>query len=123
MKKLLGLFALFISMPVLAHTPVCSCQVNANKVQCEGGFHDGSTATETKMNVIAYSGEPLINGELNKASRFSFELPTQPFYIVMDVGPGEMFELDWQDILNMKKNHFSQSETNKLVTLDTSKLD
>lgn len=102
----------------MAHTPVCSCELNKQKVQCKGAFHDGSEAIETKMNVVAYSGETLIHDELDKASRFSFELPTQPFYIVMDVGPGEMFELDWQDIKNMKKNYYTESAVKELTTVN-----
>ncbi|MCR6651377.1 MAG: hypothetical protein NVV73_07730 [Cellvibrionaceae bacterium] len=82
----------------LAHTPVCRCELNGQKIDCRGGFDDGSNAGGTTMRVISYSGDTLASGALDKNSRFSTKLPSETFYILMDVGPGEMFEVDWRDI-------------------------
>lgn len=29
---------------------------------------------------------------------YRFTLPDQPFYLLMDAGPGHVFEVDWKDI-------------------------
>lgn len=102
--------ALLCSAAVYAHTPVCRCERNDNRIDCEGGYHDGSSAVDVTMRVITYTGESLAIGKLDNASRFSTALPTQPFYILMDVGPGEIFEVDWRDIEGMDKQHFQTNE-------------
>lgn len=107
MKFALLPFALLCSAAVFAHTPVCRCELNSNQIDCEGGYHDGSKAAEVSMSVYAYSGEVLASGKLNKASRFTFPLPKQAFYVLMDAGPGEMFEVDWMDINGVSKGMFA----------------
>ena len=56
--------------------------------------------------VLAYSGETLADGVLDARSRFNTPLPGQPFYILMDAGPGEMFEVDWRDVVGIDQQHF-----------------
>lgn len=97
---------------VYAHTPVCRCELNGDRIDCEGGYHDGSSAAEETMRVIAYNGATLATGKLDTASRFSTPLPSQPFYILMDVGPGEVFEVDWRDIHGMTANLFDSAGGN-----------
>ncbi|MFK4751782.1 hypothetical protein [Oceanobacter antarcticus] len=97
---------LVYSSVVYAHTPVCQCQLQENQVICEGGYHDGSEAVGVTMTVLTYHGVTLANGKLDKASRFHFELPASPFYVLMDAGPGEMFEVDWSDIPGIDKHRF-----------------
>lgn len=115
MRILMLAVALFCSAAVYAHTPVCRCEFNDGQIDCKGGFHDGSGAADVTMRVIAYTGESLVTGKLDDTSRFSTALPSQPFYILMDVGPGEVFEVDWTDIEGMERQHFQtagQVETN-----------
>jgi len=107
MRIFLSAAALMCSVAVYAHTPVCRCELNGNQVTCQGGYHDGSKAVGVTMRVIAYSGEALAAGELDSASRFNTALPEQPFYILMDAGPGEVFEVDWQDIVGMAGDQFA----------------
>ncbi|HCP78314.1 MAG TPA: hypothetical protein DIU11_11435 [Pusillimonas sp.] len=107
-KALLVAIALLCSAAVYAHTPVCHCELNDQRINCEGGYHDGSGAVDITMRVVAYGGETLETGKLNSNSRFSTALPTQPFYILMDVGPGEMVEVDWRDIEGMDSNHYDE---------------
>lgn len=99
------------SAVVYAHTPVCRCEMNGDRIDCEGGYHDGSSAVDETMRVIAYNGATLAMGKLDNASRFSTPLPSQPFYILMDVGPGEAFEVDWRDIVGMDSEYFATTET------------
>jgi len=107
--------ALLCSAAVSAHTPVCLCELNGNRLDCEGGFHDGSGAVDVTMRVIAYGGETLVTGKLDDASRFSTPLPGQPFYILMDVGPGEVFEVDWRDIVGIDGQRFETTEAGDVV--------
>lgn len=48
----------------------------------------------------------LADGVLDARSRFNTPLPGQPFYILMDAGPGEMFEVDWRDVVGIDQQHF-----------------
>lgn len=112
MRILLATLALLCSALLHAHTPVCRCELNGNRIDCEGGYHDGSSAADVTMRVIAYTGETLAIGKLDAASRFSTPLPSQPFYILMDVGPGEAFEVDWRDIHGMTANLFESAGVN-----------
>lgn len=111
---LAGLIFLASAM-VYAHTPVCRCEMNGDRIDCEGGYHDGSSAVDETMRVIAYNGATLATGKLDTASRFSTLLPSQPFYILMDVGPGEVFEVDWRDIEGMDSEHFATVEAGDKV--------
>ncbi|MGJ3257140.1 MAG: hypothetical protein ACFE0K_12560 [Alcanivorax sp.] len=90
--------SLLISSQALAHTPVCRCELTGNDITCTGQFHDGSEASGVAMTVFDYHNATLASGQLNKQSRFQFTQPQQPFYIIMDAGPGEMFEVDWKDV-------------------------
>lgn len=109
MRMVLAALALLCSATVYAHTPVCRCELNAGRIDCEGGYHDGSSAVDVTMRVIAYGGKTLATGKLDDASRFNTALPSQPFYILMDVGPGEVFEVDWTDIEGMESQYFQSA--------------
>ena len=106
----LFLVTLLITSAVFAHTPVCRCVLNDNKIECEGGFHDGSDAVDVTMRVVSHGGEALATGKLDRQSRFTTLLPDIPFYILMDVGPGEMFEVDWRDIVGMDQQRFGTTK-------------
>ncbi|RGP56107.1 hypothetical protein [Pseudomonas abyssi] len=111
MRLLLLLGALLCATAAQAHTPVCRCQLEAQQISCQGGYDDGSSADGIAMRVLAYSGETLADGVLDTRSRFSTPLPGQPFYILMDAGPGEMFEIDWRDVAGIDQQHFEVTST------------
>ena len=115
MRFFLVTLALLCSAMVYAHTPVCRCELNDERIDCEGGYHDGSSAIDVTMRVFAYDGQPLATGKLDGASRFSTQLPNQPFYILMDLGPGEVFEVDWRDIKGLDGQHFATTEAGDVV--------
>jgi len=106
MRLLLLLGALLSANAAQADTPVCRCQLEAQHISCEGAYDDGSSVDGVTMRVLAYSGETLADGVLDARSRFSTPLPEQPFYILMDAGPGQMFEVDWRDVVGIDQQHF-----------------
>ena len=89
---------LLLCGPAIDHTPVCRCELTGTDITCTGQFHDGSAANGIAMTVLDYDNTILVNDKLDKQSRLQFPLPKQPFYIIMDAGPGEMFEVDWKDV-------------------------
>lgn len=110
MRILAATLALLCSAAVHAHMPVCRCELKGDRIECQGGYHDGSSAVDVTMRVIAYNGQPLATGKLDTASRFRTALPDQPFYILMDVGPGEVFEVDWRDIHGIAPDRMDDSQ-------------
>ncbi|MFV0278904.1 MAG: hypothetical protein ACK5HY_17230 [Parahaliea sp.] len=98
--------ALLCSATALAQIPVCHCRLDQGLISCEGAYKDGSRAEDVAMRVMTYGGETLHSGRLDRQSRFGAPLPDQPFYILMDAGPGEMFEVDWRDIEGLAEQHF-----------------
>lgn len=92
---------------VYAHTPVCRCELMGEQINCRGGYHDGSNAVDVNMLVITYDERILVTGVLDARSTFNTKLPDQPFYILMDVGPGEIFEVDWRDVVGIDRQLFS----------------
>ena len=59
MRLLLLLGALLSATAAQAHTPVCRCQLEAQRISCQGAYDDGSSADGITMRVLAYSGETL----------------------------------------------------------------
>ena len=118
MRILVVAVVLLCCAAVHAHTPVCRCELNGNRIECEGRYDDGSSGASVTMRVVAYGGETLVTGKLDEASRFSTTLPTEAFYILMDVGPGEVFEVDWRDIEGIDRidrDSFTTTETEDVV--------
>ncbi|MFA5629987.1 MAG: hypothetical protein WC997_00630 [Porticoccaceae bacterium] len=106
MKTLVFFIALAMGSAALAHAPVGRCSLDGQTVNCEGRYDDGTRADGVTVSVITYDGETLHTQVLDRASRFQFALPTRPFYVLMDAGPGEMFEMDWRDIRGMSETRF-----------------
>jgi hypothetical protein len=99
---LAGLLALGISLsvPVLAHTPLCSCYDNGDgTVTCEGGFSDGSSAAGVEMCVEDKSGKVLIKGKMDDLSEYTFDKPSGPYTVFFDAGEGHVIEIDGEQIL------------------------
>lgn len=113
--RLLLLCALVCTSAVYAHTPVCRCQLNGEQIDCEAGYHDGSDAAGESMRLMSYSGEVLAEGELDEQSRFSVAMPKQAFYLLLDIGPGEVFEVDWRDVIGIAADSFPASTPDDLT--------
>ncbi len=87
--------AIMAPTTALAHHPVCRCRMeNAVTVVCTGGFSDGSGAPGVVIDVIADDGAVLVPGRLGADSTVRFRRPDQPFYVLLDAGPGHTVEID-----------------------------
>ena len=94
------LISLFMSVPALAHTPLCSCWDEGDgTITCEGGFSDGSSAQGVIMYVNEKNGKTLVKGQINEFSEFSFKKPTQAYTVMFDAGEGHKVEVDGEDIV------------------------
>ncbi|MFK5953992.1 MAG: hypothetical protein QM498_13095 [Desulfobacterium sp.] len=94
------LISLFVAVPALAHTPLCSCWDEGDgTITCEGGFSDGSSAQGVIMYVKEKSGKTLIKGQMDEFSEFSFKKPSQPYSVIFDAGEGHQIEVNGETIL------------------------
>ena len=83
----------------LAHNPMCECKaVDAEQIQCTGGFSDGSGAPGVTRDVIGYDETILVPGKLGADSTLTFKKPAAEFYVLFDAGPGHVVEIDQADI-------------------------
>jgi hypothetical protein len=93
---LLGLTA---SAGALAHAPFCECTaLDIDTIRCVGGFTDGSAAPGVTLDVMSSDNQVLIPGKLGPDSSLTFKRPSGDFYILFDVGPGYMVEVDPSEI-------------------------
>lgn len=90
---------IFAASPGFAHTPLCSCYNNGDgTVTCEGGFSDGSSAAGVKIRVVNAAQHVLIKGKMDEDSEFTFEMPSDPYKVQFDAGPGHLVEVEGKDI-------------------------
>ena len=83
----------------LAHNPMCECKaIDAEQIQCTGGFSDGSGAPGVTLDVIGYDETILVPGKLGSDSTLTFKKPASEFYVLFDAGPGHVVEIDQADI-------------------------
>ena len=81
-----------------AHSINLDCSQVQQEVQCTGGFSDGSGASNLPYEVISYNDDVLAQGHSSEQSTFTFPLPEQDYYILLDAGPGHVVELDMMDV-------------------------
>ena len=87
------------SASALAHNPMCECKaVDAEQIECTGGFSDGSGAPGVTLDVIGYDETILVPGKLGADSKLTFKKPGAEFYVLFDAGPGHVVEIDQADI-------------------------
>ncbi|MGE8187086.1 hypothetical protein [Pseudomonas sp. NPDC086278] len=87
------------SASALAHNPMCECKaIDAEQIQCTGGFSDGSGAPGVTLDVIGYDETILVPGKLGTDSKMTFKKPGAEFYVLFDAGPGHVVEIDQADI-------------------------
>ncbi|MFP4452018.1 MAG: hypothetical protein ACLFNW_10595 [Desulfobacterales bacterium] len=86
-------------VPVMAHTPLCSCyEIGGGAVICEGGFSDGSSAAGVGIRVEDKDGNELKNGKMDDFSEFEFQKPDVPYTVIFDAGPGHEVKIKGEDI-------------------------
>ncbi|MBI9090087.1 MAG: hypothetical protein JEZ12_12805 [Desulfobacterium sp.] len=94
------LVSLAMAVPALAHTPLCSCWDEGDDIiTCEGGFSDGSSGEGVIMYVNGKNGKPLIKGQMNEFSEFSFKKPTPPYTVIFDAGEGHQVKVNSEEIV------------------------
>ncbi len=109
-STLLG--AVLSSVVAWAHVPVSRCAVqDDNWVECQTRYDDDSLAVDILMGLYSYDNSLLSSGRSDVKGVFRFELPDQPFYLLMDAGPGHVFEVDWKDIDGIDGQLFAAAST------------
>jgi len=98
-RSLALLLSFGFSASALAHNPMCECKaIDAEQIQCTGGFSDGSGAPGVTLDVIGYDETILVPGKLGADSKLTFKKPDAEFYVLFDAGPGHVVEIDQADI-------------------------
>ena len=99
LTPLLLVLSASFSTSALAHNPMCECKaIDAEQIECTGGFSDGSGAPGVTLDVIGYDETILVPGKLGADSKMTFKKPGAEFYVLFDAGPGHVVEIDQADI-------------------------
>ena len=79
----------WLGSAALAHEPVARCfWMDAQTVRCRGVTNDGDRMPGARMDVMAFNGQSLRQGQLSADSTWTFPKPQQPFYVLFEIGPG-----------------------------------
>jgi hypothetical protein len=89
--------ALF-ALPASAHFPLMSCWFESDKVICEAGYSDASTAVDYAVNMFDYDDNLIAKGTTDKRSIAEFAKPEGDFYLVFDAGHENPVEVDVVEI-------------------------
>ncbi|MBW3698109.1 hypothetical protein EK599_20720 [Vibrio sp. T187] len=86
------------SMPTMAHFPLMGCWFDGDKVVCEAGYSDGSTAVDYEVEMFDYDDNLIAKTSTDKRSIAEFEHPQVDFYLVFDAGHENPVEVDVVEI-------------------------
>ena len=89
----LSLSSLF-SVSAYAHFPLMSCWFEAEKVICEAGYSDGSSAVDYNVDMFDYDDNLIGKVATDKRSIAEFNMPDIDFYLVFDAGHENPVEVD-----------------------------
>ena len=92
--KLFGLMIGLASFQSAAHFPLMSCHLALDKVICEAGYSDGSTAVGYDVNMYDYDDNLVAKVTTDKRSIAQFTHPQTDFYLVFDAGHENPVEVD-----------------------------
>ena len=102
LSRLVGLTGLVLACgatAVLAHEPVARCVLlDAETVRCRGATNDGDELPGERIEVIAVAGGTLFEGRLDSRSIVSFARPAEPYYVLLDIGPGLQVSIEQDEI-------------------------
>jgi len=100
MARWLIAFALALgSASAMAHEPVARCfLLDETTVRCRGASNDGDAMPGARMEVVALDGTTLVEGKLDAQSTLTFSKPAQPFYVLLDTGPGLQVTVEQEEI-------------------------
>lgn len=94
----IGLAFGMISLPALAHFPLMGCWFESEKVICEAGYSDGSSAEDYAVQMFDYEDNLIAKTMTDKRSIAEFEHPNTDFYLVFDAGHESPVEVDIVEI-------------------------
>lgn len=90
---------LVISQAALAHGPVFDCYLEQDdRVKCEAGFTDGSSAAGRKVHVQDASGKVLLDGSIGADGTYGFKPPAADYAVVFLGGDGHGVTIQSSDI-------------------------
>ncbi|HHF2944674.1 hypothetical protein R7M92_03870 [Vibrio sp. Vb2880] len=92
--KAVLLFSGFASFHAAAHFPLMSCHLAQDKVICEAGYSDGSTAVDYDVEMYDYDDNLIAKEKTDKRSIAEFTHPETDFYLVFDAGHESPVEVD-----------------------------
>ena len=99
LKLLTALASLLLSLSAAAHSPLFDCFDNGDgTATCEGAFSDGGAASGVGIRVELASGRILMQGQLDDASSYTFEIPDQEYSVYFEAGEGHEIVLFGDDI-------------------------
>ncbi|MGR5238596.1 hypothetical protein [Vibrio alfacsensis] len=82
------------SFQAAAHFPLMSCHLEHEKVVCEAGYSDGSTAVDYDVEMYDYDDNLMAKVTTNKRAIAEFSRPQTDFYLVFDAGHENPVEVD-----------------------------
>lgn len=65
-----------------AHAPVFDCYIEQDKVHCEAGFSDGSSAAGKNIQVLDARNRVLLESILDKAGVYVFKPPVTEYHVI-----------------------------------------
>lgn len=99
MKILFALTALAFSLAANAHSPLFDCFDNADgTATCEGAFSDGASAVGIGIRVELASGRVLMQGVMDEASSYTFDIPDEEYSVYFEAGEGHEIVLFGDEI-------------------------
>ncbi len=82
-----------------AHAPLFDCFADGpDKISCEGGFSDGSSASGILVRVLDAQEKVLLEGKIDADGKFSFKKPPGDFHVLFDAGAGHKVTVFGADI-------------------------
>lgn len=83
-----------LSFQAAAHFPLMNCHLEQDKVICEAGYSDGSTAVDYDVEMYDYDDNLIAKVTTDKRSIAEFTHPQMDFYLVFDAGHENPVEVD-----------------------------
>ncbi len=85
--------------PAAAHAPLFDCFAEGtDKISCEGGFSDGSSASGIAVRVLDAQEKVLVEGKIDADGKFGFKRPAGDFHVTFDAGAGHKVTVFGADI-------------------------
>jgi len=94
----LSLITGLFSATARAHFPLMKCWFESDKVACEAGYSDASTAVDYAVNMYDYEDNLIAKAVTDKRSIAEFDKPNIDFYLVFDSGHENPVEVDVVEI-------------------------